>query len=105
LVRAIACLRRQSDISAFENNSTVFERHVKVGKFGRKVCCNYDANVKCILLVKGHKRCIFEETTEKQRERGERQLGVCALLPQKERDGFLAAMKKEGISNFKSWKD
>jgi hypothetical protein len=30
---------------------------------------------------------------------------VCALLPQKERDGFLAAMKKEGISNFKSWKE
>jgi hypothetical protein len=78
---------------------------VKVGKFGRKVCCEFDKDVKCVLLVQGHKRCVFDETTEKQHERGERQLGVCALLPQKERDEFLAAMKKEGISDFKSWKE
>jgi hypothetical protein len=74
-------------------------------KLGRKICCNYRKDVKCILLVKGHKSCIFEETTEKQQEAGERQLGVCALLPQTERDEVLAAIKKEGLSSFKSWKD
>ena len=49
----------------------------------------------------------FDETTEKQHERGERQLGVCALLPQSERESFLtlAIKKEEGISNFKSSKD
>ena len=76
-----------------------------MGKLGRKVYCEFDRNVKCILLIKGHKQCVFDETTEKQHEMGERQLGVCALLPQSERESFLAALKKEGISNFKSWKD
>jgi len=76
-----------------------------MGKLGRKIYCEFDKNVKCILLIKGHKRCVFDETTEEQRERGERQLGVCALLPHSEREHFLAAMKKQGLSNFKSWKD
>lgn len=76
-----------------------------MGKLGRKVRCNYDKNVKCILLIKGHKRCIFEETTKQQHERGEQQLGVCALLPESERAAFLASMKKEDLSNFRSWKD
>jgi hypothetical protein len=35
-----------------------------VGKLGRKVCCNFDKDVKCILIVKGQKGCVFEETTE-----------------------------------------
>ncbi len=77
----------------------------KVGKLGRKIYCDFNNDVKCILLIKGHKRCVFEETNEKQRERGEQQLGVCALLPQSERDEVLAAIKKEGISNFRSWKE
>ncbi|MGE5574663.1 MAG: hypothetical protein ACM3UL_00870 [Ignavibacteria bacterium] len=76
-----------------------------MGKLGRKVCCEFDKNVKCILLIKGRKRCVFDETTKEQHERGERQLGVCALLPQSERESFLLAMKKEGLSNFRSWKD
>jgi hypothetical protein len=78
---------------------------MKMGKLGRKVSCNFNKNVKCILLNKGQKQCVFDETSEKQRERGERQLGVCALLPQSERESFLAALKKEELSNFKSWKD
>lgn len=77
----------------------------RVGKLGRKICCNYEPNVTCILLVKGHKRCVFEETTQKQQEKGEQQLGVCALLPQAERENILAQIKKEGVSDFRSWKD
>ncbi len=76
-----------------------------MGKLGRKVCCEFDKNVKCILLIQGHKRCVFEETSEEQRERGERQLGVCGLLPQSEREGFLAAMKKEGFPILEAGKD
>jgi hypothetical protein len=76
-----------------------------LGKLGRKVYCNYDKNVKCILLVNGNKRCVFEETTDKQQERGEIQLGVCALLPESEREKVLIAVKKAGISNFRSWKE
>jgi len=74
-------------------------------KIGRKICCNFDKNVKCILLVKGHKGCVFEETTEEQHERVELQLGFCALLPQSERDDVLATIKKGGGSNYRSWKD
>jgi hypothetical protein len=40
-----------------------------------------------------------------QREQGEQQLGVCALLPQSERDEVLAAIKKEGISHLRSWNE
>ncbi len=75
-----------------------------MGKLGRKICCEYDTNVKCILLVRGHKQCVFEETTEKQQERGEQQLGVCALMPESERAKILAQIKSK-VSNFKSWKD
>jgi hypothetical protein len=76
-----------------------------MGKLGRKVCCNFDKNLKCILLVNGNKRCVFEETTNKQQEHGEVQLGVCALLPELEREKVLVAMKKAGISGFRSWKE
>jgi hypothetical protein len=76
-----------------------------LGKLGRKICCTFDKDVKCILLVKGRKRCVFEETSEEQKKRGEQQLGVCALLPQSERDHILAQIKKEGFSNFRTWKD
>ena len=77
----------------------------ELGKLGRKICCDFNKDVKCILLVKGHKGCVFEETTSEQQEKGEKQLGVCALLPQTERELFLAEMKKAGFSNIKSWKD
>jgi len=74
-----------------------------VGKLGRKVCCDFNKDIKCILLANGHKQCVFDETTETQHERGEQQIGVCALLPQVERDNVLAALKKDGASNFRSW--
>jgi len=80
-------------------------RYETLGKLGRKIYCDFDKDVKCILLVKGHKGCVFEETSEEQQKRGEQQLGVCALLPQSERDHILAEIKKEGFSNFRSWKD
>jgi hypothetical protein len=80
-------------------------RYATVGKLGRKISCDFNKDVKCILLIKGYKRCVFEETNEKQREKGEQQLGVCALLPQSERDEVLAAIKKEGISNLRSWQE
>ena len=72
-------------------------------KLGRKICCNYDKNVKCILLVNGHKRCIFDENTEKEQDKGELRVGTCALLPQSEVERFVAAMKKEGFTNFRRW--
>jgi hypothetical protein len=74
-------------------------------KLGRKICCDFNKDIKCILLIKGHKSCVFEETTKKQHETGERQLGVCALLPQAERDRIFKALKKEVFSNVRSWKD
>jgi hypothetical protein len=76
-----------------------------VGKLGRKIYCNFNKDIKCILLIQGHKRCIFEETSKEQNERGEKQIGVCALLPQSERDRILAAIKKEDLTNFRIWKD
>jgi hypothetical protein len=76
-----------------------------MSKLGRKICCNFNKDVKCILLIKGHKRCVFEETSKEQHERGEQQLGVCALLPESERDEILAVIKKETLQNFRSWKD
>jgi hypothetical protein len=73
-------------------------------KLGRKICCGFNKDVKCILLVKGYRHCVFEETTEKQREKGEQQLGVCALLPQNEREKILEQIKKEKVLSFRSWK-
>ena len=66
-----------------------------MGKLGRKVYCNFDKKVKCILLIKGYKRCVFEETTKEQNVKGERQVGICALLPQSERESLVEAMKKK----------
>jgi hypothetical protein len=56
------------------------------------------------MLVKGHKGCVFEETSGKQREEGEMQVGICALLPESERKHVLAAIKEEGAT-YRSWKD
>ena len=82
-----------------------FGWYIIVGKLGRNIRCNFNKNVKCILLVRSHKQCVFEETSEKQKVRGEQQLGICALLPQTERDNILERIKKEGVANFRSWKD
>lgn len=56
------------------------------------------------MLVDGHKLCVFDETTEEQEERGDFQLGMCPLLPESERNGFIDAMKKEGFNISKRWK-
>lgn len=78
---------------------------VKMGKLGRKICCNFNKEVKCILLVDGNKLCIFDETTEEQHEKGDVQMGICPLLPKSEREGFLAAMKEEGFTNLRTFRD
>jgi hypothetical protein len=75
-----------------------------LGKFGRKICCNFDNNAKCILLIEGNKRCVFNETTEEQHQNGKIQFSICPLLPESERDGFLAEMEKKGYRNFRSFK-
>ena len=75
-----------------------------MSKYGRKVCCNFNASVKCIMIVDGNKLCMFDETTEAQEERGDFQLGICPLLLESERDGFMDAMKKEGFEIKKRWK-
>jgi hypothetical protein len=75
-----------------------------LGKLGRKICCNFNKEVKCILLVDGNKLCIFDENTEEQNEKGDAQLVICPLLPELEREELLAAMKEEGYSNFRTFK-
>ena len=75
-----------------------------LGKFGRKICCNFDNNVKCILLIDGNKRCVLDETTEEQHKNGKVQFSICPLLPDSERNGFLAEMEKKGYRNFRSFK-
>jgi hypothetical protein len=77
----------------------------KLGKLGRKICCNFNKEVKCILLVDGNKLCIFDESTEDQNEKGDAQIGICPLLPESEREELLAAMKEEGYSNFRTFKN
>ena len=76
-----------------------------MGKLGRKICCNFNKDVKCILLVDGIKLCVYDETTEEQHEKGDFQIGICPLLPQSEREGLLTTMKEEGFSNFRTFKD
>jgi hypothetical protein len=76
-----------------------------MGKFGRKVCCDYNQNIKCILLSNDKKHCIFKETTPKQEQEGQVQLGMCALLPEKERQAILEALKEENPDDLKTWID
>jgi hypothetical protein len=75
-----------------------------MGKFGRKVCCDFHGNVKCILLVDGNKFCIFDETSEEQAETGYIQFGMCPLLPKLEREELIDALKAEGLGIKKRWK-
>lgn len=76
-----------------------------MGKFGRKICCDFHGDIKCVLLVDGNKFCIFEETSEEQYENGDIQFGICPLLPQSEKEGLLALMKKEGFFNIRTFRD
>lgn len=68
-----------------------------MSKLSHKICCSFNKDVKCILLVKRHNQCVFEETTEKQQERGEQQLGACALLPESEREAFWRRSERKGF--------
>jgi hypothetical protein len=74
------------------------------GKFGRKVCCDFHGNMKCILLVDGNKFCIFDETSEEQAETGYIQFCICSLLPKSERNALIDTMKAEGFGIRKRWK-
>ena len=76
-----------------------------LGKLGRKICCEFNKDVKCILLVDGNKQCVFDETTEQQEEEGDIQFGFCPLFPKSEREGLLASLKEEGFSNIRRFKD
>lgn len=80
------------------------QEDIILGKFGRKVCCNFNTNVKCIVLVEGNKLCVFDETTEEQEKRGCFQIGMCPLLPESERNGFMDSFEKEGFNISKRWK-
>jgi len=75
-----------------------------LSKFGRKVCCNFNENIKCILLIDGNKLCVFDETTEEQIENGDFQIGICPLLPKSMRDEFVDSMKRDGFSVFKAFR-
>jgi hypothetical protein len=75
-----------------------------MGKFGRKVCCNFNTNLKCVLLIDGNKLCIFDETSEEQAETGYIQFGMCPLLPKSECKALIDAMKVEGFGIQKRWK-
>ena len=82
----------------------VTKEDIILSKFGRKVCCNFNMKVKCIVLVDGNKLCVFDETTEEQEQMGDIQLGMCPLLPESEHKGFVDAMNKEGFTITKRWK-
>lgn len=75
-----------------------------MSKYGRKICCNFNTCLKCIMLFEGNKLCVFDETTEEQEEKGDFQLGICSLLPEPEYDDVTDALKKEGFGIKKRWK-
>jgi hypothetical protein len=56
------------------------------------------------MLVNGNKMCLFDETSEEQKESGDLQFGLCPLLPEHERKGMIEAMKEEGFGIKKQWK-
>jgi hypothetical protein len=72
-----------------------------LGKLGRKICCEFNKDEKCILLVDGNKLCVSDETTEEQYKKGDVQFGICPMLPDSEREGLLASLKEEGYSNIR----
>ncbi len=75
-------------------------------KLGRKVCCEFKKDVRCVVLIDGKKFCFIDETTEEQfYEKREMQLAFCPLFPEVEKVAFMAALKKEGFSNFRRFKN
>jgi hypothetical protein len=75
-----------------------------LAKLGRKICCEFNKETKCILLVNGKKLCVFDETEHEQHDRGSFQLGVCPILPESEKEALMEAIKEEGYAVSKSWK-
>jgi hypothetical protein len=77
-----------------------------LGKLGRKVCCRFKQNTQCIGLINGKKLCFMDETTEEQfYEKHEMQYAFCPLFPEVEKVEFMAALKKDGFSIGKRWKE
>jgi hypothetical protein len=75
-------------------------------KLGRKIRCNFKKDVRCISLVNGKKFCYLDETTEERfYEKHEMQFAFCPLFPEVEKMAFMAALKKEGFSIGKRWRD
>jgi hypothetical protein len=77
---------------------------VTLGKYGRKVCCEFNKEIKCISLVDGNKMCIHDETTEEQEQNDDMQVGFCPLLPEVMHESFLDSLKEEGYTNFRIFK-
>jgi hypothetical protein len=77
-----------------------------LAKLGRKVCCKFKQDVQCIGLTNGKKLCFMEETTEEQfYEKHEMQLAFCSFFPEVEKVAFMAALKRDGFSNFRRLKN
>lgn len=79
---------------------------VVLPKLGRKVCCLYRKDVRCIGLLNGEHMCVVDESTEEQFcEKREMQFGFCPLLPEVNRVGFMDVLNKLGFSNVRRWRD
>lgn len=77
-----------------------------LGKLGRKICCKFKKDARCISIVNGKKLCYFDETTEEQfYERHEMQFVFCPLFPEAEKIEFMASMKEEGFTNIRRFTD
>jgi hypothetical protein len=75
------------------------------GKLGRKICCKFKKDVRCIGWVNGKKLCYLEETSEEQfYEKHELQFAFCPLFPETELVALMATLKEDGISIRKRWK-
>lgn len=73
-------------------------------KLGRKICCNYKKDVRCLMLVGGEKLCVLDETEEEQfNENHQFHFVFCPLLPEVERVECLASFKSLGFSIVKSY--
>lgn len=75
-------------------------------KLGRKFCCKFKCNVKCLSLVSGYGQrfCFFDVTTEKQYyEKHELEHVFCPLLPESEKIKFYATLKEQGVSLVRRW--
>ena len=80
------------------------EGSFRMGKLGRKIRCEFNPNVKCILLLGNEKHCLIEETTEKQFfAKHEIQFAFCPFLPEFARLEFLATLEKECFFEFRSF--